>query len=267
MMPSALAAAAPAPAPAPAPSVAVVIPAFNEADRITATFEALAAYQRGAGRRLRVFLADDGSTDGTTGVAWAASERLALDLEILRLPHRGKASTVRDAMIAATGRTDAAYLLMLDADNEIAVDHLDVVPWADDPSTIYIAYRTREVRGRLGATPSPFRRLMSGGMRLAARTLLGLPYPDTQSGFKLFPRHLAFELFSQQRTAGWVFDAELLVIARRSGLPICEVPVVWQPRGESRVGPGSAVPSTLAMLGIALRRWTRRYRRVGPPRR
>jgi hypothetical protein len=106
---------------------------------------------------------------------------------------------------------------------------------------------------------------MSGGMRIAARLLLGLPYPDTQCGFKLFPRTLAFELFSQQRSDSWVFDAELLVIARVTGMRIREVPVVWRPRGVSRVGSTAAISSAAGLLAIAFRRWTRQYRRVGPP--
>ncbi|HUG30638.1 MAG TPA: glycosyltransferase [Candidatus Limnocylindria bacterium] len=250
-----------------APTVAIVMPAYNEAARIGETFEAIGRFQADSGRSIPVFLADDGSSDRTTGVAWVAAKRLGLDLEILRMPHRGKARTVRDAMIAVTGRTDAGYLLMLDADNEVTVDHLAGVEWTGDPDTIYIARRVREAGGRLGATPTAWRRFMSTGMRLASRVLLGLPYSDTQCGFKLFPRRLAFELFSQQRSGGWVFDAEILVIARRSGLPIREVPVTWQPRGESRVGAGSAVSSMLALLGIGARRWLGRYRRVGPPRR
>jgi hypothetical protein len=253
--------------PAGRPSFAVVMPAFNEESRIGETLEAVAAQQAREGRAIPVFLADDGSTDRTTGVAWDAAQRLGLNLEIFRLPHRGKALTVRDAMLAASGGSDADYLLMLDADNEVSIDHVNGIDWAPDRDTLYIARRVREVGGRLGATPPAFRRLMSTGMRAAARLLLGLPYRDTQCGFKLFPRHLAFELFSQQQSAGWVFDAEILVIARSSGLPIREVPVVWQPRGESRVGAGSAFTSAVALLGIAARRWTRRYRRAGPPRR
>ncbi|MBI2781890.1 MAG: glycosyltransferase [Chloroflexi bacterium] len=249
-----------------APTVAVVMPAYNEAGRIGDTFDAIARFQAQHGLTLPVYLADDGSSDRTTGVAWTAAKRLGLTLEILRLPHRGKALTVRDAMLAVSGRTDAAYLLMLDADNEISIDHLATVDWAPDPDTIYIARRVREAGGRLATRPAAWRRFMSGGMRVASRLLLGLPYSDTQCGFKLFPRHLAFELFSQQRSPGWVFDAEILVIARRSGLPILEVPVTWQPRGESRVRASSAITSSVALLGIALRRWARRYRRVGPPR-
>jgi glycosyltransferase involved in cell wall biosynthesis len=256
----------PAEEPADPPSIAVVMPAYNEAARIEATLEAVARHGAANLRAIPVFLADDGSTDQTTAVAWSTAERLGLDLAILRLPHRGKASTVRDAMLTVAGRSDADYLLMLDADNEISISHVDGIKWTADRDTIYIARRVREAGGRLGATPPAFRRLMSLGMRVAARLLLGLPYPDTQCGFKLFPRHLAVELFSQQRATGWVFDAEILVIARASRIPIREVPVVWQPRGESRVGSGAAISSAWGLLGIALRRWTGTYRRVGPPR-
>ena len=247
------------------PSVAIVMPAFNEAARIEETLDAIASYQRDAAAGLPVYLADDGSTDRTTGIAWAAAERLGVDLTILRLPHRGKASTVRDAMIAVAGQSTADYLLMLDADNEISVDQLANVDWAGDPRTVYIARRVASAHGEIGATPTPFRRLMSLGMRIAARVLLGLPFPDTQCGFKLFPRALAFELFSQQRSESWVFDAELLVIARVAGMQIREVPVTWKPRGVSRVGSTAAISSAAGLVAIAFRRWTGRYRRVGPP--
>jgi dolichyl-phosphate beta-glucosyltransferase len=248
------------------PKVAIVMPAFNEAGRIGATLDAIAEFTARHDAPLTTYVADDGSTDRTTGVAWDRAQAAGLSIEILRLPHRGKALTVRDAMLQVSGASDATYLLMLDADNEVSIEHLANVEWSSDADTIYIARRVGEVGGRLGATPSGYRRLMSLGMRLASRLLLGLSYRDTQCGFKLFPRHLAFELFSQQRSASWVFDAELLVIARRSGLPIREVPVVWQPRGESRVGTGAAVTSAVGLLQIAFRRWTRRYQRVGPPR-
>ena len=247
------------------PRIAIVMPAYNEADRIELTFEAIADHLARTGTTKRIFLADDGSTDRTTGVAWAAAERLGLELTILRMPHRGKARTVRDAMIAASGRTSADLLMMLDADNEISIDQLERVDWSPDPRTIYIARRVAEAHGALGSTPTAFRRLMSLGMRIAARTLLGLPFSDTQCGFKLFPRSLAFELFSQQRSGEWVFDAEILVIARVAGLPIQQVPVVWRPRGASRVGSTAAFSSAYGLLRIAGRRWTGRYRRVGPP--
>ena len=101
-------------------------------------------------------------------------------------------------------------------------------------------------------------------MRSASRVLLGLPYRDTQCGFKLFPREIAHDLFSQQRSSGWTFDAEVLFIASRvSRLQVVEVPVVWSPRGVSRVRPLSAAISGLALFGTAWNRLRGAYRPVG----
>jgi dolichyl-phosphate beta-glucosyltransferase len=245
--------------------VAVVIPAFNEEARLGATLAAIAAHGTRSGRRPSVVLADDGSTDGTVAIARRAGRDLGLDLAILGLHHAGKAWAVRSGMLHAAATSDAEHLLMLDADNEISVDHLADVPWAPDPATVYIGRRVGAVGTRTGARPTPFRRLMSLGMRILSRLLLGLPYPDTQCGFKVFPRALVPGLFGQQRARGWVFDAEILVIARRSGFPIVEVPVVWSPRGTSRVRPSAALTSLAGIVRIAIRRARGGYRPVPRP--
>jgi len=245
-----------------APAIVVVIPAFNERARLGATLGSIAAYGRLHGTALRIVLADDGSTDRTADMAVAAARDLDLDLTVLRLDHAGKAWAVRRGMLHAAASTEADYLLMLDADNEISIEHLEDVPWMDDPSAIYIGRRVGTVGGRTGTRPSRLRRLMSAGMRTLSRILLGLPYRDTQCGFKLFPRRHVRDLFGQQRTRGWVFDAEILVIAARSHLPVVEVPVVWNPCGVSRVRATAALTSLGWVLAIAARRATDRYRPV-----
>lgn len=244
------------------PSIIVVIPAYNEETRLGETLRAVAAFGRAQGQTLPVVLADDGSKDRTAYAAERTARDEGLDLTVLTLPHRGKAGAVRSGMLHAAASADADYLLMLDADNEIAVEQLAEVRWANDSSTIYIGRRAGNVGGRTGTPPSTLRRLMSTGMRMLSRLLLGLPYRDTQCGFKLYPRHLVPGLFGQQRSRSWVFDAEILVIAARSGLPIIEVPVVWNPRGVSRVRPTAAVTSLLAVLAIATRRAAGRYQPV-----
>ena len=246
-----------------APSVAVVIPAFDEETRLGATLRAVAAFSRSYGSPIVAVLADDGSSDATVELAERTAREEDLDLTVLRLPHAGKAGAVRSGMLHAAASTDAEYLLMLDADNEIAVDQLAGVKWTEDPSTIYIGRRVGSVGDRLGARPRPIRRLMSAGMRTLSRLLLGLTFSDTQCGFKLFPRYLVGGLFGQQRSRGWVFDAEILLIAARSGLPITEIPVVWSPRGVSRVRPSAAVVSAFELLAIAGRNATGAYRPVG----
>jgi glycosyltransferase involved in cell wall biosynthesis len=245
------------------PTVAVIMPAFEEAARIDQTISTIARYRAGHDLAIRsVYVADDGSTDDTIDVAKRAAVREGTAIEVLSFPHRGKALTVRAAMLEVAEISDADYLMMLDADDELRIDQLDHVRWSSDPRTIYIGRRDHEARG--AARPTPVRRLMSFAMRSASRLLLGLPYRDTQCGFKLFPRDIAHELFIQQRSSGWTFDAEVLFIASRvSHLPVVEVPVIWSPRGVSRVRPLSAAISGLALFGTAWNRARGGYRPIG----
>ena len=247
------------------PSIAVILPAYNEADRIDATLRSIAGYLSRLGVEWPVFLADDGSTDGTAAVAVATAAPLGLPLQVVGYPHRGKALTVRDTMLKVAATNVADYCLMLDADDELRIDQLDHVRWADEP-TIYIGRRVSETNGVIGARPPLLRRAMSAGMRFSSRVLLGLGFPDTQCGFKLFPSGLIPQLFGQQRSAGWVFDAELLVIAWRiSGIPVREVPVTWSPRGKSKVTALNAVRSVFSLMAVAFRYRTGRYRKISLP--
>jgi dolichyl-phosphate beta-glucosyltransferase len=240
------------------------MPAYNEADRIEQTLESVARYWAGGTKVRSVCLADDGSTDGTIRIAEAAARRLDLPLEVLRLPHRGKAWTVRAAMLEVSVSIDLDYLMMLDADDELRIDQLDRVVWSDDPRTIYIGRRSRTIADDPGAMPSLFRRFMSWGMRIASRLLLGVNFRDTQCGFKLFPRSIVADLFGQQRSKSWTFDAELLLIASRiSGIPVQEVDVTWSPRGASKVGLAAPISSGFALLGTAFNRVRGVYRPIG----
>ena len=252
--------------PAKAPSIAVIMPAFNEASRIEQTIATIARYRaaHGDGETIRaVFVADDGSEDDTIGVATRAAEREATPINVLSYPHRGKALTVRSAMLEVADRADVEYLMMLDADDELRIDQLDRVQWSPDRRAVYIGRRDHETKG--AARPTTIRRLMSLVMRSASRVLLGLPYRDTQCGFKLFPRVIAHDLFSQQRSSGWTFDAEVLFIAHGvSHLSIVEVPVVWSPRGVSRVKPIPAAISGLVLFVTAWNRLRGAYRPVAP---
>ena len=164
------------------PKIAVIMPAFNEADRIERTIASIARYAAGGAPIGPVIIADDGSVDDTLEVAARAAATVGLAIEILRYPHRGKASTVRRAMLEAAGRVTADYLMMLDADDEVRIDQLERVEWSADPRTIYIARRVDQVDEASGDKPSLLRRAMSGTMRLASRTLLGIRFPDTQCG-------------------------------------------------------------------------------------
>jgi glycosyltransferase involved in cell wall biosynthesis len=150
------------------PTIAVIMPAFNEAGRIDRTITTIARYRAGSGGNVQaVFVADDGSTDDTVAVAHAAAAREGMDIDALSFPHRGKALTVRSAMLAVAERSDADYLMMLDADDELRIDQLDRVDWSPDPRAVYIGRRD-EGSERGSAKPTPVRRLMSLAMRTAS---------------------------------------------------------------------------------------------------
>jgi dolichyl-phosphate beta-glucosyltransferase len=245
------------------PRICIVMPAYNEAARIERTLTSIARYVRGGAPIGPLILADDGSDDETVTVAAQTAQTHDLAIEILRFPHRGKALTVRAAMLEVADRVGTDYLMMLDADDELPINQLDRVDWSADLDTIYIGRRVGAVGGVTATRPTILRRTMSLAMRAASRVLLGIRFPDTQCGFKLFPRAIAADLFNQQRSTGWTFDAELLYIADRvSGLSIVEIPVVWTPRGASRVRPAAAAVSGLAMFGTAFRRLRHVYRPV-----
>ena len=252
-----------APASRQMPQICIVMPAYNEATRIEQTLASISRYIAAGAPIGPVILADDGSDDDTIEVAERAASMDGLPLQVLRFPHRGKATTVREAMLDVAGRVGADYLMMLDADDELQIDQLDRVDWSANLDTIYIGRRVESAGGVEAARPTLLRRVMSLTMRVASRALLGIGFPDTQCGFKLFPRAIAADLFRQQRSTGWTFDAELLYIADRvSNLPIVEIPVVWTPRGASRVRPAAAVVSGLSMFGTAFRRVRQFYRPV-----
>ena len=100
------------------PSIAVIMPAFNEAARIDQTIATIARYRADGGRNVRaVYVADDGSTDDTVEVARRAAEREGTSIDVLAFPHRGKALTIRSAMLDVAQRSDADYLMMLRADD------------------------------------------------------------------------------------------------------------------------------------------------------
>ena len=159
------------------PTIAVVMPAYNEADRIDQTIATIARYRARNPSIQAVIVADDGSTDGTGDVVRRAATREGVSVEVLTLPHRGKALAVRAAMLDVADRVTADYLMMLDADDELQIDQLDRVDWSVDRRTVYIGRRIGSIGTSPAGRPSPVRRAMSLAMRVASRVLLGIRFP------------------------------------------------------------------------------------------
>jgi glycosyltransferase involved in cell wall biosynthesis len=205
-----------------APELSIVIPAFNEEQRLPSTLKSIAAFLSGRRARAEVIVVDDGSADGTARLVDGLRCQWP-ELRLLSNPgNRGKGYAVRHGMLAARG----ALILFSDADLAAPIHEIDkliaaVLGGAD------IAIGSRCRRELIQAHQSAFREFAGRTFNRLLGFVLGLPFRDTQCGFKLFRREAAAQIVPLQRIERWAFDPELLYIAQRFGLRIAEVPVVW----------------------------------------
>lgn len=231
--------------------LAILIPAYDEERRIGELIEAIALARTIEGVDFAlVAVVLNGTTDATGVVARSIAERCGLPLEIWEAPTKGKASALAWAFPRAAADERIDGILFLDADN--ATDPSQIARFdLSDREAIWIGSRhasgaqIRELTGH-----SRLRSIMSGGMRLVTRLLLGLPERDTQCGFKLFPRQHAW-LWERLVDRSWVFDTELLSRAHAAGIPVREVPVHWSEKDGSKVSPlRDSIGSLHALLRI-----------------
>src|SRR5215469_1021552 len=205
-----------APTPRTRPWLSVVIPAYDEERRLPRTLAAVIAHLRVQGRPFEVVVADDGSRDRTADVAREAGP----EVRVLRLPHRGKGAAVRAGVTASSGD----LLLVTDADLSTPIAELDRLLAALEQCDVAIA--SRNVAGaRVAVRQRLDRRLMGRAFNLLVRALLLPGLRDTQCGAKLFRREVALAVFERCRSDGFAFDVEALVLARRQGYRVAEVPV------------------------------------------
>jgi dolichyl-phosphate beta-glucosyltransferase len=205
--------------------LSIIIPAFNEEKRLGATLARIRDYfeTHPIAGGIEIIVVDDGSTDGTAGLAEEWSQRVLCLRLLSNGKNRGKGYSVRHGMLEAHGRialfTDAdlsspieeseKLLAAIRAGNDVAIGSR-----ALDRSLIFVHQsRFREIAGII----------FNGFVRL----FTGLPFEDTQCGFKAFVREPSRIIFEQQRIERFGFDPEILFLAQRHGLRSVEVPVRW----------------------------------------
>jgi dolichyl-phosphate beta-glucosyltransferase len=226
------------------PDISVVIPAYNEAARLPSTLGRLRDWLFASRLRHEIVVVDDGSTDATGETARAAGgESLVL---LRHEPNRGKGYAVRRGMLAATG----ARRLMTDADLSTPIEELPKL-MAELDRGFDVAVGSRAVAGARIEVHQPFyREAMGRTFNALVQTLLLPGLKDTQCGFKLFTAVAAQAAFASGQLDGFSFDVEALYAARRRGLRIAEVPVVWRNDPRSRVSLGGGGAAFLDLLRI-----------------
>lgn len=233
------------------PPFSVVIPAFNEAGRIGDTLLATIAYLAAESPQSEIIVVNDGSTDGTGEVVRQVFRKQSFSSARLfeNFPNNGKGAAVRKGLLASE-RPIAAFF---DADLSTPIDELPKIiqPVAD--ADIDIAFGSRALDRTLIGDRQPWRREQAGRIFNAiVRVATGLPFWDTQCGFKAFRMTSCRQIIQSAKIIGFGFDVELLLLARRAGLNLREIPVRWNHNEGSKV---DFVHDSLSMLReiIALR--------------
>lgn len=217
--------------PASAPYLSVIIPAYNEAQRLHASLERVVAYLDQQPFRSELLVVDDGSTDDTAAIARQyAGERA--NVRILRYTmNRGKGHAVRVGMMEADGQ----LMLLCDADLSTPIEELEkLVDFVAQGHDVVIGSRALP-DSDLRVHQPWLRERLGRSFNLLVRLLGVRGFADTQCGFKLFTRRAARDIFPRLFTDRWAFDVEALLVAKYMGYEIREVPVTWVNAAGSKV--------------------------------
>lgn len=214
------------------PLLSVVIPAYNEHDRIVPTLKKTIDYLEGQSYTSEVIVVSDGSRDNTAGVAANFNAQTEIDVRVLEYhPNRGKGYAVRYGMTRCSGR----IAMFMDADYAVPMEYcqkgIEMIEAGYD-----VAIASRAISGAKVQTPQNLCRQLSAKIyTLIQNVYLGISYPDTQCGFKFFSNEAARTLFGRQKLDSVIFDPEILWLAGKTGLKVGQFPVEWRHVADSRI--------------------------------
>lgn len=229
-------------------SLSIIIPAYNEAERLPRYLPDVIRFCGALPGRTEILVVDDGSRDGTADYV----REMAAGSPLVRLisfeMNRGKGAAVRHGVLEAAGD----YILFADADGATPITEAGrLLQSAERGAEVVIASRGIDNRD----VERTVMRRFFGAVFCRLTNLLALPgIMDTQCGFKLFRRSVARRLFSQMIEEGWAFDVEVLFLAQKFGFSIVEVPVRWREVEGSKIRPlRDAIRILVAVLRIRRR--------------
>ena len=213
--------------------LSIVIPAYNEAQRIVPTLRAIHRFLVHGGVPAEILVVDDGSRDETSGVVESLRVEIP-NLRALQNPgNRGKGFSIRRGFLESAGRR----VLLTDADLSTPIEEIDKLDSAMNRGGFAGAIGSRAVdRSTVELPQGWLRQTMGKTFNRLVRMLTGLPFKDTQCGFKLFDRAAFDPVFRAARVDRFSYDVEVLILARRRGIAVTEVPVLWRNSPQSKVG-------------------------------
>lgn len=240
-----------------------IIPAYNEEKRIAKTLREVAEYLREKHFDYEVIVVDNSSRDRTSEVVRSIQAEIR-EIRILQTHGPGKGWAVREGMRHAKGD----IRIFADADNSVFPNQFDnFLPYicserSEKKPCFDVVIGSIEASGAVIEEHAQwYRRALGKLSKYIIRLISGLwDVKDTQRGFKLFSKQAAEIIFSRQTVTGWGFDIEILLIARRHGFKIKEVPVIWVNPPESKVNLKAYVTTLVELLKIKFNDIMGRYR-------
>ncbi len=228
--------------------LSVIIPAYNEERRIAKTILDIDKYLSKQKYSYEIIVVDDGSKDRTSFVV-SKFQDVVKNLRIILNPqNHGKGYVVRQGMLEAKGD----FRVFTDADNSTAIDHIEKMwPFVEQGFEVIIG--SRDIKGAVIAVPQPwYRRVLLGDtFNLLVQAICGLwGIWDTQCGFKGMTKKAVEEILPECKIDRWAFDPEILVVAKKKGYKIKEIPVTWINDLESKVKLKATIKMLLDLLRI-----------------
>ena len=212
--------------------LSIVIPAYNEGERIGATLDKIRNYLASKGFIAEVMVVDDGSTDDTADLLRAAAAHWPQLRVLVNSGNRGKGFSVRRGVLEAKG----ALILFTDADLSGPIEETDKLRTALESAHADAAVASRALNRSLIGVRQPWRREYAGRFfNVLVRLFTDLKIRDTQCGLKLFRRDSTRHAFESQQVTGFGFDPELLFLIERRGGSVVEVPVRWNDNPATKV--------------------------------
>jgi len=213
------------------PRLSIVIPAYNESARIDGTLSRVLWCVEERGWDAEVLVVDDGSSDDTPAIVQKWMRRYPR-LHMVRNPgNRGKGYSVRNGLLQAAGE----IVMFTDADLSSPIEEAELLIAAiDEGADVAIGSRWLDRQKQTIHQPL-YRRFFGRCFNKVTRWVMGLPFKDTQCGFKAFKRDAAQTIFRLQTIERWGFDPEILFIACKLKYGIVEVPVTWGHDARSRL--------------------------------
>lgn len=218
------------------PTVTIVVPAYNEEARLPASLDRVIAFLAAQDFDSELVAVDDGSSDATASIVRERIEDAPAKVRVRLLQHernRGKGAAIRTGCLDARG----AYVFFLDADLATPPEESTrLLERLRGGAPVVIGSRVQPDGSDMRASQPPQRRFAGKLFTLMRKTMRVLPdIDDTQCPMKGFERDAAQAIFREQHLQGWIFDAEVLYIARALGYAIVSVPVSWRHVDGSRL--------------------------------